>query len=447
MRLSAVPTMPFALFRETVVASGGQLLALFVHDDLYAVLGDPAEHRVHWLRTPVSGSYPSLTPDLPAASMFEREIFEETGIRPEGHPWLKPVRGRLEDFYRVEGDEVHEVAVGPVHAGVIEPGHFRFQCHGEEVLHLEIALGYQHRGVEALLVRKFSPPLLETIAGDTSVGHAIAGCQALEALAGCTVPGDALVVRAAALELERLANHCGDLGALAGDVGYLPTMSHCGRLRGDYLGLTASLCGSRVGRGIVRPGGVLCGLPSLQMQPYRRDVKSAVDLLWASSSVRARFEDTGRVSAEDARAVGLVGPCLRACGVALDARRDYPWFDGSWTPAVWPTGDVEARARVRWQEMEASFAFLEGLGPVPAARAALGPLAPSSAAVGIVEGWRGMIVHVVLTDAAGHVVRWKVVDPSFRNWTGLSLALRGTPISDFPLCNKSFNLSYCGFDL
>src|SRR5690348_6794036 len=183
---------------------------------------------------------------------------------PQGHPWLKPVRksnGNAPangEFFRVNGSEVHEVAVGPIHAGVIEPGHFRFQCYGETVIHLEISLGYQHRGVERALVggpNQRSIHYAETIAGDTTIGHATAYCQAVEALASITVPARALAIRAFGLELERLANHVGDLGALASDIGFLPTASFCGRLRGDYLNLTAELCGSRFGRGLVRPGG------------------------------------------------------------------------------------------------------------------------------------------------------------------------------------------------
>ncbi|MFN3486335.1 MAG: NADH-quinone oxidoreductase subunit C, partial [Planctomycetota bacterium] len=284
-----IPCLPVEEFRGAVlahVAAGRRVAALYAAPEgealrAVAVLADDAESALYLLAARLEGSaFPSLTPACPQVHLFEREMAEQYGIRPEGHPWMKPVRfhrswrpgwdawGRapgeeiqvgVMDFYRVEGDEVHEVAVGPVHAGIIEPGHFRFQCHGEEVFHLEISLGYQHRGVERALVgrpTRRTLHYLETLAGDTTVGHTSAYGAVLEALAGCRVPARALALRGIALELERLANHVGDLGALAGDVAYLPTASFCGRLRGDFLNLTALLCGNRFGRGLVRPGGV-----------------------------------------------------------------------------------------------------------------------------------------------------------------------------------------------
>ena len=489
--LEKLPRLGWPDFRAALLqgVTAGQRVAAFFADasdgpvDLYAVLADSARAILRVGATRLgSESFPALTPECPQVHLFEREIAEQYGVRPEGHPWLKPVRfhscyrpghdawGRSEpplvgvtDFYRVEGEEIHEVAVGPVHAGVIEPGHFRFQCHGEEVLHLEISLGYQHRGAERSLAggpNKRAIHTIETVAGDTSIGHGLAYCQAVEALAGARVPIRAEALRGIALELERLANHTGDLGALAGDVAFLPTASFCGRLRGDFLNLTALLCGSRFGRGLVRPGGVAFDVDNYRKQQCLerlggafRDVEDAANLLWNSASVQARFEDTGVVERDDCLALGMVGPAARACGVECDVRQDFPTgiFRFAQVPvSTWNTGDVFARAYVRWLEIQRSVAFVrEQLAALPEGpvRVRAGALRPEHLVVSLVEGWRGEICHVALTDQQGRLARYKIVDPSFHNWMGLALALRDQQISDFPLCNKSFNLSYCGHDL
>ncbi len=489
--LADIPRLTVPLFRDSIlsdVQQGARISAMFGWPDgdairLFAVLANGNTGMLSVVCTDVRDSYQALTPECPSAHLFEREIAEQWGIRPAGHPWLKPVRFQpprrpgqdlpfsrqdpaacgVTDFFQISGEEVHEVAVGPVHAGIIEPGHFRFQCHGETVYHLEISLGYQHRGVERALTA--GNPLravhyMETLAGDTTVGHATAYCRAVEALAGCRVPARAQVLRGIALELERIANHIGDLGAMAGDIGFLPTMSYCGRIRGDILNLTAELCGNRFGRGMVRPGGVgfdvtdeMLTAMHQRLQAAMRDATGAIELLWTTPSVVARFEGTGPVTRNDCEALGLVGLAARACGVAQDVRHDFPYgiYRLSQIPVItWSTGDVFARAFVRWMEIQRSAAFvMEQLRALPGGPSAIapGPLASRHLSVSLVEGWRGEICHVAMTDETGRQAQYKVVDPSFHNWFALAIALRNQQISDFPLCNKSFNLSYCGYDL
>lgn len=466
-----------ALLEE--VALGARVVSLFVDPrgeggpELFAVLAEDEAGRLGIARARVTGNtFPSLTPLCPQVHLFEREIAEQTGWRPEGHPWLKSVRfpkrdggapiGAM-DFFRVRGEEVHEVAVGPIHAGVIEPGHFRFQCHGETILHLEISLGYQHRGIEASLVggpRKGSIHQIEALAGDSTASHAWAYCQNLESLGGRKAGARESVIRAVALELERLACHTGDLGAIAGDVGYLPTSNYCGRIRGDFLNMTAVLCGNRFSRGLFRPLADRCDLTPeraedllSRLERAEKDVRGAVELMWNTPSVMERLDGTGPLSAEAARDLGLVGPAARACGIEIDARMNHPF--GPYRFMVIPLavvgeGDVAARAFVRWIEMQRSLAFVrERLMKLPEASEAstLPPPRPDSLVVSLIEGWRGEVCHVALTDGAGRFRRYKVTDPSFHNWAGLALAMRGQDISDFPVSNKSFNLSYCGFDL
>ena len=570
---------------------------------LCCVLAHDGTRRLMARCTPPVTAYISMTPELPQLHYFEREIYEQWGVEPVGHPWLKSVR-RIPDsaeaaarnaaenkcrcaatqdgtstessqasaaasggasaaseaspslaashqpqaqpypFYRVEGADVHEVAVGPVHAGIIEPGHFRFQCYGENVLHLEIALGYQHRGIEAMLTQGPAARrlhLLECAAGDSTVAHATAHCVLLERMTGQEPDERAQLLRRIGLELERLANHTGDLGAIAGDTGFLPTASWNGRIRGDFLNITASLCGNRFGRGLLRPGGVAYDLdPSecadmlTRVRAAWHDARGSVDVMLDAVTVRNRLAEAGVVEPATARDLGLVGVPARACGLDVDARFHMPLSDlpcEGCAPRLEITGDVMARTLVRSRELDDSLRLLEldlarlgalprakhaaaaaaaekkdfaaGLTPahtadtdtaahasgatIPAADAApahvsntstanaaslnawgtptpaasaaslnawgtpaaadFDALPPDTLAVALVEGWRGEVCHVGLTDSRGRLLVYKVVDPSFHNWTGLAMALRGNQISDFPLCNKSFNLSYCGHDL
>jgi len=487
--LRALPVEPVERFRESVieaVGEGRRLAALFgmpEGDDrtrLIGILADDAGGELGATSTVVGDRYPSLAAVCPQAHGFEREIAEQCGVVPEGHPWLKPLRRHDPDhlpparrappadreaypFFRVDGEEVHEVAVGPVHAGIIEPGHFRFQAHGEHVLFLEIMLGYQHRGVERLLERgdrDRSVLVAESIAGDTVIGHAGACCGALEALARSRKTPRGQTVRGIALELERLANHLGDLGAIAGDVAFLPAASYLGRLRGECLNLLMALSGNRYGRGLVRPGGAAFDVTASmaaemrdRLQRLGEELDPVLTLLFETPSVQSRLEGVGAVTRAGCVEHGFVGPVARACELPRDVRHDHPWgiFRFAHVPVatMW-AGDVLARALVRRLEIQRSLAFtIEQLGALPKgqARVDCGPLRPDELAVAMVEGWRGEIVHVVITDERGQVRRHKVVDPSFHNWTALALAVPGNEISDFPLCNKSFNLSYAGHDL
>ena len=480
------PVVTGAEFRATIltaISAGQRIAALFGVPAgeairLICVLADDRAGGLGIVSADVRHSFAALTPGCAQAHLFEREICEQWGVIPDGHPWCKPVRGAASRqrsgmtqaaadttrFFSMQGAEVHEVAVGPIHAGVIEPGHFRFQCRGEIVEHLEIALGYQHRGVERAMVAgptARAGHYMETLAGDSTIGHMNAFCRLLESLTRTRVPARAQAIRALASELERVANHIGALGALAGDVGFLPTASYCGRIRGEVLNLTAEICGNRFGRGLVVVGGTLWDIErdrALRIQDriiqLTREVTAAVELMFETPSVLARLEHTGAICQEIAREIGMVGPAARASGLARDIRTQHPY--GIYNFATLPirtlqAGDCCARAQIWWLEVQQSLAFIESqLASLPGgalSTAAGAELSPGTMAVCLTEGWRGEICHVAGTDACGRISFYKVVDPSFHNWFGLALAMRGQQISDFPLCNKSFNLSYCGHDL
>ncbi len=485
-----IPHLPFEIFRQEalkLVDTGGKVVQFFAYPDgenlkLLAVL---RTDKLLIAGTDAPQAYPSLSAQCEPFHMFEREIAEQYGIHPEGHPWLKMVRyhpnyrglpdvfgndytedipGRY-DYYSVAGEEIHEVAVGPVHAGVIEPGHFRFNCIGERVLNLEIQLGYQHRGIEPLMLTaaaKRLPILAESIAGDTTVGHSLCLAQAVEALTGTSPDKGARIIRTIDLELERIQNHVGDLGALSGDVAFLPPANYCGRMRGDFLNMALLLCGNRFSKGLIRPGGVRFTMNDevrttlksriLEIQPQ---VQHTIELLFSTSSVRSRFEACGTVSTANAEHLGLVGPAGRACGLPYDARRVFPtehYGQLDIPENAEATGDVYARAKLRADEILQSIDLILSLLDEPVKTTCVPPatemnLTGSACVVTVNEAWRGEVSHCLLTDETGAILRYKVKDPSFHNWNGLSMSLRDTGISDFPLNNKSFNLSYCGFDL
>jgi Ni,Fe-hydrogenase III large subunit len=300
----------------------------------------------------------------------------------------------------------------------------------------------------------------ESIAGDTVIGHAGAYSGALEALARSRKTARAQTVRGIALELERLANHLGDLGAMAGDVAFAPAAAALGRLRGECLNLLMTMSGNRYGRGLVRPGGAAFDIPPAmaaemgeRLERLREELEPVLALLFGNASVQARFEGVGVVPKQRCGEEGFVGPVARACEVARDVRHDHPYgiFRFAHIPVAtaW-AGDVLARALVRRLEVQRSLAFaIEQLNALPRGevRVPCGPLRPDELVVAMVEGWRGEIVHVVITNSAGRIRRHKVTDPSFHNWGALAMAMPGNEISDFPLCNKSFNLSYAGHDL
>ncbi len=430
-------------------------------------------------------SFPSLTPSLPAAHWAERAVGDMFGLQADGHPcwksllfhagtWpamLAPLRGSAGpartpyEFTKVAGEGVHEIPVGPIHAGIIEPGHFRFSCIGEVITNLEIRLGYQHRGVEERLAGlpwQRTTCLAESASSDTAIGNALAHSIALEQLLHITPPPRAQALRTIALEVERLACHASDLGALAGDIGYSPAASQFPLLRTKCLALGMLLAGTRLQRYFILPGGVARDLDAERqtafaslLEKVRLRLEELLPLLLNNPPVIERFSGIGCVSPELAEDLGLVGPAARASGSAYDARQAFAhvaYPAQAPLPARYETGDVLARAQVRAAELRTSCEVLARLiGDLPAgpvqAEGAPAQLTPNAAGIGIVEAWRGELIHWVTTDGAGAIQRYAIKDPSFNNWMGLALAMPGNLVADFPVCNKSFNLSYSGNDL
>jgi Ni,Fe-hydrogenase III large subunit/Ni,Fe-hydrogenase III component G len=419
------------------------------------------------------------------ASRFEREIYDLFGIVADGHPDPRPLvrhsfwpddffplrkdaasreftdDGRAFPFIEVGGEGVYEIPVGPVHAGVIEPGHFRFSVVGETIIDIKSRLYFTHKGTEKLFEGRQPAEgveLAERVSGDTTVGHALAFCQALEAAAGTAVPDRARHLRVVLLEMERLYNHVADFGMIANDTGYAVAHSHCFRIRERLLRLNKRLTGNRLLRGGVIPGGVGRDLPADldladEVGAVLRDFEEIVELALANTLVLDRLDGTGWLTTRTARDHGVLGYVARASGIDADVRRDHPFAAygelGVRVP-VFDTGDIKARTLVRVEEARESVRLIrEAVARIPHGplTAPLGPLPAFAPAWSFVEGWRGAIIHWVMTDAAGLLYRVKIMDPSFLNWRPLSYALLKNIVPDFPLCNKSFNQSYSGNDL
>jgi Ni,Fe-hydrogenase III large subunit len=361
-------------------------------------------------------------------------------------------------FLRIEGPGVYEIPVGPVHAGLIEPGHFRFTVVGETILRLKARLWFVHKGIEKLAEGR-SPaevlPLAERVSGDTAVGHALAFCLAVEDAYGIRLPVEAAILRAVLLELERLHNHVADLGALFNDVGFGIAQAHAQRVREQMLRMNKEVTGHRLLRGGVIPGGArVLRLPDISdISAMCSDVQETVELALRNTIVRDRLTGTAVLTHEQAHELGALGYVARASGVDIDARRNHPFLLATTDvpSAVRDEGDVLARLMVRVTEIGISVDLLRRLlilaSPVSGERLIPDGLGDPLSGVGLTEGWRGTISHRVELGPDGRITRWKVVDPSFMTWPALPIALADTIVPDFPLVNKSFNLSYAGNDL
>jgi len=468
-------------FRNSVsglLHNGGRMIALNPVDKndpkkIIAVLTDSSSSAINIIGGSFSNdnlAFESWANEFPQTNYFECELAENYGYMPVNHPWLRPVRkqnvilgNKPYQLFKLKGEGIHEVAVGPIHAGIIEPGHFRFQCHGELVYNLEINLGYQHRGIENLILQATPSQriiLSESITGDTTIGHIFAHCNAIESLFHSQLNLRAEVIRTIAAEIERIAMHLSGLSGVANDIGFALAASSYGRLRTIAINSLASVCGSRFGRGLFIYGGVrfdlneelVCTLTN-NFKIIRNDIQKINEYLFSSVGALLRFDETGVVKKDLAKSIGLVGLAARSSGLEEDIRIHFPYSAYRYNPismVTLLTGDVYARARLRALEIDAALRFIfdqiENL-PIGEIKSEVGNMKVNAGVVSIVEGWRGEIVHIAFTDNNGNLLNYKIKDPSFNNWYGLSLAMRETAISDFPLCNKSFDLSCSGHDL
>ncbi len=445
---------------------------------LICSIADDSLHTIHISSSIIENNklLPSFTAHHPAFEKFERELHENFGVAYSDHPWIKPVRYPFTrfnknnvisnyPFYSIKGEELHEVGVGPIHAGVIEPGHFRFICNGEQILHLEIQLGFQHRGIEQLFLEQKKLlqriTLAESIAGDTVAGHTTSFVNLWESLCGYK-PGEVLQTgRTIALELERIAMHTADMSALCTDVGYQLGSAVYGRLRTPVINFFQKWCGNRLAKGLIRAGKTNF--------PFTEKLKEELNKLFnnylpdfiemnrevsALPSILSRFERTGVVTKQQAEFIGAVGMTARMTGISRDIRLSHPhdaYLKINHQPVIKHHGDVYSRFQIRREEIKQSISYIRQLlDVIPLIENSYTKLSqpkPNSFTLSLTEGWRGEICHCAITDENGELLIYKIKDPSFHNWLALALAVRNNEISDFPVCNKSFDLSYCGHDL
>ncbi len=447
---------------------------------LICCIADDADHLIYVSSCLIDDKeeHPSFTAKNLCFEKFEREIHENFGIKYSDHPWLKPVRYSYDrfdksqtianyPFYSIDSEELHEVGVGPIHAGIIEPGHFRFICNGEQILHLEIQLGYQHRGIEKLFLEKKHlnqlATLAEGITGDTAVGQSTAFAHVWESLCGFETTRDINFSRTVALELERIAIHTGDLSAVCTDIAYQLGSSVFGRLRTPIVNFLQEWCGNRLSKGLIRPmenkfpfSQALADRLLQVLDTFEPDFTEMNKELSNLPSALSRFERTGVVSFEDAAKIGAVGMAAKASGVMRDTRLSHPhclYAELNHEPVIKHHGDVYSRVQIRKKEVFQSMKYLRALmAEIPLAETSKEKPVLNSPRAGLftlslVEGWRGEICHCAITGANGELIIYKIKDPSFHNWLALALSVRNNEISDFPICNKSFNLSYSGHDL
>ncbi|MGA2889652.1 MAG: NADH-quinone oxidoreductase subunit C [Terracidiphilus sp.] len=456
----------------------------------YYVFDRPNDPSWVILKAPISEqspSFPSLAAELPAINWQEREIQDWFGLEATGHPnprrvalhdnWpdvhplrksfaletvLPPFEGDQHVYRPTYGEGVFQIPVGPVHAGIIEPGHFNFAVAGEPILYLQLRMFYTHKGTEKLFENisiHRAVFLAESISGDSAFSHGAAFCQAVERAAEIEVPARAKFLRTILLELERIANHVADVGAIANDVGFVIANAHAGRVRELVLGLNETLTGSRALRGMVAIGGVRRDWQTDQVEAITRTLVKVEREFWdlvaiiqSSDSTRDRLEHTGILRSEKALTLGIVGVAGRASGVDRDIRRDHPYEAYSQLPfnvPVYQAGDVRHRMQVRIDEVGESIQMIRAavaLLPEGPHRAPTQPIPPGRCAMSAVEGWRGEIVNWVRTGEDNRIERCKVKDPSINNWPAIVEAVEGNIVADFPVINKSFNLSYSGTD-